>query len=113
MNTTTKDSSAAVIWTVEPDVYTGLTERQILNRLKKIAEAERRKKELEKEIETLRAEIIGDAEMLARETADFIVRYTPVTTERIDTKRFKEDHPALAAAYTKGTTSMRFSYKLK
>lgn len=38
-----------------------------------------------------------------------VVRYTPVTTQRLDTKALREDHPELAARYTAPQTSHRFS----
>ena len=43
------------------------------------------------------------------ETATFIVRYKDVTTNRFDSKAFKKDNHVLYEAYTKPSTSKRFT----
>ena len=101
----------ALVWT--ETVTEGLTDRQILNRLKKLQDAEQRKKDAEREIEALRAEIIGDAERLDINADAFAVKYTLVTSARIDSKRLKEERPDIYAEYTKEITSARFTYKIK
>lgn len=89
-----------------------MTDRQLDNRIRKLIELEAEKKELEKAIDAIKAgiqESMQDAE--TRETANFTVRYTFVTTSRFDSKRFKEKHPALYDRFTKQTETRRFSYK--
>ena len=76
-------------------------------------------KELEALIEEAKAEAeaIRDsikAEMLARDTEEltagtYIVRWTSVLTQRFDTTAFKKVMPEVYKAYTKQTTSRRFS----
>lgn len=90
-----------------------LTERQTLNRLHKIADAELRKKEAEKEIEAIRAEIIGEAENLSIDNELYKISYTAVTSSRIDTKRLKEEKPKIYADYLKESCSMRFTYTIR
>ena len=53
-------------------------------------------------------------EMLRRDTEEleagqFIVRWTPVLTQRLDTTTFKKVMPEVYKAYTKQITSRRFS----
>lgn len=91
----------------------GLTARQVLNRLKKIADAERRKAEADAEIKALRAEIVGDADAVSMETPAFIVRYTPTTSNRVDTARLKKLYPDVYAECVAPSTSYRFSYKIR
>ena len=104
-------NNAAIVWTVAPSK--ALTTRQVYNRVLKIAELEKQKKELDEKIKSLRAEIIGDADALDISDARFSVKYTPVLTSRLDTKRLKTDHPDIYAQYEKETASTRFSYTLK
>jgi len=53
-------------------------------------------------------------EMLARDTEElvagaYIIRWTPVLTQRVDTTAFKKVLPEIYKAYTKQATSRRFS----
>ncbi len=50
--------------------------------------------------------LMGDDETLI--AGPFKVTYKPVTTSRIDSKALKQDHPDIAAEYTRTTTSRRF-----
>ena len=68
--------------------------------------------ELAAEITSMEDEL--KAEMTARDTEEIItatdkVRWKPVTSNRLDTTRFKTDHADLYAAYVKTTQSKRFS----
>lgn len=40
---------------------------------------------------------------------DFKITWKPVTSTRFDTTAFKRDNPGIAAAYTKTTTTRRFT----
>ncbi len=68
--------------------------------------------EAKAEAEALRDEI--KAEMLNRNTEEmevgqYIVRWTPVLTQRFDTTAFKKVMPDVYKAYTKQVSSRRFS----
>ena len=79
-------------------------------KVKELLELKRMKEELEAEITSMEDEIknvMGDEETLL--AGAFKVTWTPYTSTRFDSTRFKKDHAELAAAYTKQTTSRRFS----
>ena len=64
------------------------------------------------EADTLRDEV--QAEMLAQDTEEliagrFIVRWTPVLSNRFDTAAFKKQHNDLYQQYSKQVSSKRFS----
>lgn len=91
-----------------------MTERQIENRIKKIEELEAQKKAIEEQISSLKAEVqeqMQDTEAL--ETSHYIVRWTKVTSERFDSKSFKNNHAELFSEYVKSVESRRFSYTTK
>ena len=81
-------------------------------KIKELLELKRMKEELEQEIsaaeDAIKA-IMGDEEILL--AGAFKVTWTPYTSTRFDSTRFKKDHADLAAAYTKTTTSRRFSVR--
>lgn len=88
------------------------TNRQIDNRMKKLAELEAQKKELEEQIKALQEDIkqdMGDLEEI--DTGKWIVRFTKVISNRFDSAAFKKDHAGLYATYQRPTESRRFSYK--
>lgn len=81
-------------------------------KVKELLELKRMKEELENEITALEDEIknrMGDEETLM--AGAFKVTWTPYTTSRFDSTRFKKDHAELAAAYTKTTTTRRFTVR--
>ena len=81
-------------------------------KVKELLELKRMKEELEDEITALEDEIknrMGDEETLM--AGAFKVTWTPYTTSRFDSARFKKDHAELAAAYTKTTTTRRFTVR--
>jgi len=80
--------------------------------VKELLELKRMKEELEAEIVSLDDQIkavMGDEETLL--VGAFKVTWMPYTTSRFDSTRFKKDHADLAAAYTKTTTTRRFSVR--
>lgn len=88
-----------------------MTERQIENRIKKIEELEARKKAIEEQISSLKAEVqeqMQDTETM--ETAHYTIRWTKVASERFDSKSFKSKHAELFSEYVKSVESRRFSY---
>lgn len=81
-------------------------------KVKELLELKRMKEELEAEIAAVEDEIkavMGDEETLL--AGAFKVTWTPYTSSRFDSSRFKKDHAELAAAYTKTTTTRRFSVR--
>lgn len=87
-----------------------MSERMILNRIKKLKELEEQKKELEKQIADLQQDIkneMKDAEQLT--AGDYIVKWTKVMSNRFDSKSFSNDHKRLYSQYIKAAESRRFS----
>ena len=78
-------------------------------KIKELLELKRMKEELEAEITAIEDEIkshMGNEEILL--AGAFKVTWSPYTSTRFDSARFKRDHADLAAAYTKITTARRF-----
>ena len=81
-------------------------------KIRELLELKRMKEEIEVEITAAEDEIkavMGSEETLL--AGAFKVTWTPYTTSRFDSARFKHDHAELAAAYTKTTTARRFSVR--
>ena len=80
--------------------------------IKELLELKRLREELDNEItqaeEAIKA-VMGDEETLL--AGAIKVTWTPYTTSRFDSTSFKKDHAELAAAYTKTTTTRRFSVR--
>ena len=82
------------------------------SQIKDLLELKRMREELDVEIaaaEDAIKSIMGNEEILL--AGAFKVTWTPYTTSRFDSVRFKKDHAELAAAYTKTTTTRRFSVR--
>lgn len=82
------------------------------SQVKELLELKRMREELDMEItaaEDAIKTVMGDDEILL--AGAFKVTWTPYTTSRFDSTRFKKDHAELAAAYTKTTTTRRFSVR--
>lgn len=78
-------------------------------KIKELLELKRMKEELEAEITSIEDEIksrMGDDEILL--AGAFKVTWTPYTSTRFDSTRFKKEHADLVAAYTRTTTARRF-----
>ena len=81
-------------------------------KVKELLELKRMKEELEAEITSMEDEIksvMGKEETLF--AGAFKVTWTPYTSSRFDSTRFRKEHADLAAAYTKTTTTRRFSVR--
>lgn len=81
-------------------------------KIKELMELKRLREELDNEIQAAEDAIkavMGDEELLT--AGAFKVTWTPYTSTRFDSARFKQDHADLAAAYTKTTTIRRFSVR--
>ena len=85
---------------------------EITSKIESLRELEELIEEAKAEAEALRDEI--KAEMLSRNTEEmsvgqYIVRWTSVLSNRFDSTAFKKVLPELYKAYTKQTTSRRFT----
>ena len=85
---------------------------EITSKIENLRELEELIEEAKAEAEALRDEI--KAEMLNRNTEEmsvgqYIVRWTSVLSNRFDSTAFKKVLPDLYKAYTKQTTSRRFT----
>ena len=81
-------------------------------KIKELLELKRMKEELEAEITSMEDEIkqvMGEEETLL--AGAFKVTWTPYTSTRFDSARFKKEHAELAEAYTKTTTARSFSVR--
>ena len=89
-----------------------MSERTLLNKVRKLKELEQQKKEIEKQIEQAQQEIKnemsnkGTEEMTA---GDYIIRWTSLVRNSFDSKSFKEKHPRLYNQFMKSSESKRFS----
>lgn len=89
-----------------------MTERMIVNRVRKLKELEAQQKEIEEQIEALKAEIKADMQrkdLEEQRAGDYLVRFTTVISNRFDGKAFKADHAKLYDQYMRTTESRRFS----
>ncbi len=88
-----------------------LTDRQIDNRIRKLAELESDLKRIKKEIDSIKEEIKATMNSDEIRTTKWIIRNTVYERAALDTKRLKSDFPEVYEEYTKVTVSTRFSYK--
>ena len=89
-----------------------MSNNDIINTAKELAELKALRTELEDEISALEDKL--KAEMSLRETDElsagaYTIKWTEYTTMRFDASAFKKAEPELAAAYTKTATARRFS----
>ena len=81
-------------------------------KVKELMELKRLKEELEAEIaaaeDAIKA-VMGDEELLT--AGAYKVSWSNVTSSRLDTSALKKALPDVAAAYTKTTTTRRFSVR--
>lgn len=77
-----------------------------------LRELRRMADEIAAEIETLQDAIKAHMDEIGIDTATgpgYKITWKTVTSARFDTTTFKKDNPEIAAAYTKTTTSRRFT----
>ena len=89
-----------------------MSTNEITSKIEELKELEILIEEAKAEVEALRDEI--KQEMMNRNTEEleagqYVVRYTTVLSNRFDTTAFKKLYGELYKAYTKQTTSKRFS----
>lgn len=90
-----------------------LTDRQLDNRMKKLADLDAQIKALQDARDALKDEITAAMTGDALDLPSFTVKWTDVTSKRFDSKAFKADHPETYDEYSKETTTKRFTYKAK
>ena len=89
-----------------------MTNNELLTKVRELKELQQMFDELTAEIESLKDELKAEmtAEGKDEMTVDvFVLRYKSVSTSRFDSKSFKAQHSDLYTAYTKSTTSKRFT----
>lgn len=88
-----------------------MTDRMINNRVKKLLEIKAQIKELEEQAAKLETEIKEQFEEDQEEirTERFLIRWTKVITNRLDSTALKKDLPEIYKKYTKQCSSRRFS----
>ena len=89
-----------------------MTDKQLNNRIAKLRDIEAQMKELEDAAEKIRAEIKADLEAKGEDehnTGSFIIRWKEIISRRLDSKALKAALPDVFAAYSKESSSRRFS----
>lgn len=99
---------ASVIFPVAPQKL--LSDRQIDNRIKKLADLECTIKDLKKEVEAIKAEIIDAMPAAELTTSHYKIHYTTYPQKRIDTAALKKAMPEVAEKFTKISQSHKFTY---
>ena len=89
-----------------------MSQKEIISKIESLNELESFIEEIKAEAEAIRDSI--KAEMLDRDTEEleagqYIIRWTPVLSNRFDTTAFKKLYGDLYKAFTKQTASKRFS----
>ena len=89
-----------------------MSSMELTTKIEDLKELEAFLEEIKAEAETIRDEI--KAEMLKRNTEElevgqYVIHYTTVLSNRFDTTAFKKLHGELYKAYTKRSTSKRFT----
>lgn len=89
-----------------------MSTNELTAKVKQIQELKRMQEEIAAELETLTDAV--KAEMTERNTAEMVVdcfkvRWTKVTTNRLDTTALKKELPEIAERYTKTTETRRFT----
>lgn len=111
MNTTQVTNNTAIVFTVQPEPV--LTDRQIDNRMRKVADLDAQIKALKAQRDKLVAEVAEALPGEHYETGAYKINNTTVKSNRFDSKQFKADHPKQYAQYCKESTTTRFSYTVK
>lgn len=88
-----------------------MTERMLNNRVKKLLEIKEQIKELEEQQKALedeiKSEFTDDVEEI--NTGRYLVRWTKVSSTRLDSTKLKKDLPDIYQLYTKIVNSRRFT----
>ena len=84
----------------------------MIKKIEEIKELESMIAELKAEMESYKDELkaeLTEREVEELEAGQYIVRYTDVLSNRLDSSRMKKDLPELYKSYTKQVASKRFS----
>lgn len=90
-----------------------LTDRQILNRLKKMDALKREADALKEEAENIRADLIAALGQCDKDNDMFRLKYTEYESKGLDTKKLKGEFPELWDMFPKTTKTSRFTYEVK
>ena len=94
------------------EVHTMLTNKQLDNRVNKLRAIEAQQKELEAQAEAIRAELKADLESKGEDEHDtgaFVIRWKEIVSRRLDSRALKAALPDVFAAYSKESSTRRFS----
>ncbi len=106
------DDRAAILL-ANPEPTRGLPRRETREvkdarkELARLLEAEKARKARIEHLRAVVTDYLADADTLISEADDVVATWKPVTSRRMDTTRFREDHPDLAGEYTTETTTRR------
>ena len=87
-------------------------DRALENRIRKIKDLEAQKKDIDRQISSLKDEIRRDMTARREEehrTKNFIVRFKEIICNDFDKKRFRAEHPEMYEAYLVPGRSMRLT----
>lgn len=113
MSTNTIERTVNAMPTAAEPVPAGLSERQIYNRLVKIADLESSIKELTAARDALRADIMRDAESMVIDCKLFTLDAGRENYKQFDSKAFKAAHADLYAEYQRTASRAKFRFKFK
>lgn len=86
-----------------------MSERKLINRVKKLKELEEQKAQVEKQIEAIKAEIKGEMrEAEELKAGEFLVKWQRVKSNRLDTNAMKAAYGNICKQFTKQTETRRF-----
>lgn len=86
-----------------------MTNRQYENRIRKIQSLEEQVKELQNQIDGLKDEIKESMTTDEIHTGNFIIRWKEVISKRLDSTALKKALPDVWTAYSKDSSSKRFT----
>ena len=91
-----------------------MTERQIVNRVKKLQDLQAQINEINKAADIIKNEILSAMQGVEHLAAgDYIINYVNVISNRLDTSRIKKELPDIYKQYVKECHSQRFSISKK
>lgn len=89
------------------------TERQILNRLRKMDALKAEADLLKAEADSIRAELVSALGVCEIDNDYFKLKYTEYEEHGLDTKTLKKERPELWETFPKVTHKTRFTYSVK